>query len=718
MVTCAECGAENTPGAVFCAACDALLGWQEGGTTPAPSGAAAPTEDPPAPLPAAPEEAVPAPEPEPRPEPVALEPEALEPEVPEPPPPLDEPSAPEPRPAPDVRTAPGRTDLAGALATGRRLAVQDGRADLDQHLRRADAALAERAIPVVVVGEFKRGKSTLVNALLQTAVCPVDADVVTAVPTTVRWAPRPTATALVRRDDGEELERREVPLDQLAALVTELADPAAPERQRAVEVGLPHRMLRSGLQLVDTPGVGGLDSAHGFLALGALRAAAGVVFVTDAAQELTAPELAFLRSTLERCPRAVLVITKTDLYPAWRQVVELDRGHLARAGIDLPVVPLSSFLRLRARQDPALNAESGYAELVTFLARDVVAEARADAARITAQEVAFVAAQLAQQTEAEVAVLAEPGRGAEVVHRLEEAVKATARLADPLATWQQTLADGVQDLFSEVEHDLQTRLRAILTEVEGVIDAGDPQESWADTEVWLRRQVAMVTEANRDLLVGRAVALADTVAEQFDLQAGTALHLTEDRSGVDFTAVALAPRSTLVMPGGRLVPFMTAARTSFYLPMLMGSVATSMLAGGTPVHLIIVGFSLVLGAGIGRKIIRDEKARQRTYRQQQAKAAVRKFVDEVAFLAGKQTRDGLRQAQRELRDDFQRRASMLHSSAAAARSAAERVRALSADEQRVRARELEERRRQVAEVREAVEAVEAVVAPAGAGPRG
>jgi hypothetical protein len=289
-----------------------------------------------------------------------------------------------------------------------------------------------------------------------------------------------------------------------------------------------------------------------------------------------------------------------------------------------------------------------------------------------------------------------------VVSRLDKAVEATARLNDPTATWQQTLADGIQDLFSEVEHDLQSRLRAVLAEVDGVVEAGDPQDTWADTEVWLRRQVAMVTEANRDLLVERAVALADTVAEQFDLQAGSALRLVDGQPTVDFSAVALAPRSSLVVPGGKLAPFMTAARTSFYLPMLMGSVAASMLTGGLPVHLIIVGFSLALGAGIGRKIISDERKRQRTYRQQQAKAAVRRFVDEVAFLAGKQTRDGLRQAQRELRDDFQRRATMLHSSANAAREAAERARRLSEADQRVRVRELEERQRQVDQVRAAV----------------
>jgi predicted GTPase len=161
-----------------------------------------------------------------------------------------------------------------------------------------------------------------------------------------------------------------------------------------VEVGLPHRMLRTGLAMVDTPGVGGLDSAHGFLTLGALRYAKGVVFVTDAAQELTAPELAFLRTAVERCPTTAVVVTKIDLYPHWRRIVELDRQHLARAGLDLPMIAVSSILRLRAVQDPELNAESGFSELVTFLARDVVARTRERSARTAAVEVDFVASQL------------------------------------------------------------------------------------------------------------------------------------------------------------------------------------------------------------------------------------------------------------------------------------------------------------------------------------
>jgi len=123
------------------------------------------------------------------------------------------------------------------------------------------------------------------------------------------------------------------------------------------------------------------------------------------------------------------------------------------------VIPVSSFFRLRAAQDSQLNAESGFAELVAFLARDVVAEVRAAAARVAAVEVEFVAAQLAQQSAAERAVIESPQQSAAVVAELDTVKQQATRLASPTATWKQTLADGIQDLVSDVEHDLQARLR-------------------------------------------------------------------------------------------------------------------------------------------------------------------------------------------------------------------------------------------------------------------
>ena len=76
-------------------------------------------------------------------------------------------------------------------------------------------------------------------------------------------------------------------------------------------------------------------------------------------------------------------------------------------------------------------------------------------------------------------MLTEPAAAERVVASLASDQGRTAGLISPTATWQQVLSDGVQDLVADVEHDLQGRLRTVLRDVEAIIDAGDPKDSWA-----------------------------------------------------------------------------------------------------------------------------------------------------------------------------------------------------------------------------------------------
>ncbi len=82
----------------------------------------------------------------------------------------------------------------------RGLAATAERPDLVDRLDDAAGRLRAEDVPVAVVGEFKQGKSTLVNALLRTDVCPVDADVVTAVPTIVRYGVPASVVAYLAGD--------------------------------------------------------------------------------------------------------------------------------------------------------------------------------------------------------------------------------------------------------------------------------------------------------------------------------------------------------------------------------------------------------------------------------------------------------------------------------------------------------------------------------------
>ena len=115
-----------------------------------------------------------------------------------------------------------------------------------------------------------------------------------------------------------------------------------------MEVNVPSPLLADGLVLVDTPGVGGAGNPHAASTLGLIPASDAVFVLSDASQEFTEPELGFIRQVTSLCPSVACLISKTDLYPHWRQILDADRGHLQRAGLDLPLIPISSVLRSHA----------------------------------------------------------------------------------------------------------------------------------------------------------------------------------------------------------------------------------------------------------------------------------------------------------------------------------------------------------------------------------
>ena len=646
MTRCSSCGHQNQDGSVFCANCNHFLAW---------SSSQAAEEK-------APTQAERAPDPE-----------QAAPEQPIPPPPAPKPVM--PTRAPESRS--GVPTLISAINDSEALAADRRRPDLIERLAHAKQRIESRSVTVAVVGEFKRGKSTLVNALIQTSACPVDADIVTAVPTLVKYGEKLGVTAYLQRPGDPEPTAKQVGIKDLTRLVSEAMDEGA-NNVRSVELRVPHRILRSGLCLLDTPGVGGLDSVHGQVTLASLNGADALLFVTDASQELTAPELDFLKTAVGRCPMAAVVVTKTDLYLHWRRVVELTRQHVIDAGLALPVIPVSSFLRLRAARQPDLNSESGYAPLVEFLGKDVFRSSTAKAAATVAHDVDFVASQLAHESDTERIVLARPEESQVVVNKLGQANQRARALTAPSSAWQQMLADGIQDLVADVEYDLQARLRTVLRDAREIIDEGDPRDTWPDTEAWLRRQVATAGVENRDLLRLRAGALSDTVARQFNLDAGDGVELELDDLTRALSELELASASTFSMPGGRLGSLMLVARTTVFLPMMAFSVV--------PVigWVIAAAGAATLGVAVGSKLLWDEGKRQRSYRQTQAKAAAAKFIDEVAFQMNKATRDGLRRTQRRLRDEFASRATSIQASTGAALEAARRAAALGPDAQAAR----------------------------------
>ncbi|GID92498.1 dynamin family protein [Amorphoplanes digitatis] len=571
------------------------------------------------------------------------------------------------------------TDLLAELDGARRLAAANDRPDLAERLDRAVERLRADDVAVAVVGEFKQGKSTLVNALLRTDICPVDADIVTAVPTVLRFGTPPSVTLQIPAEDGT-VNPVGVPFGDLRRHVTEGAPVAEGEAApRSVEVRLDRRLLGAGLSFIDTPGVGGLDSAQGNLTLAALATAGAALFVTDASQELTAPEVDFLRRTLDRCPNVCCVVTKTDLHGEWRRIVELNAGHLAKQGLDVPIIAVSSFLRLRAqaRDSTELNTESGFPRLVELLRRDVLGAAREGMRAAARAELAFVVGQLRERVAAEQAAAASPAAAAAITDRYAE----RRRRAQTLGSWQTVLGDGIQDLTADVDHDLRERLRGLLRGGEELLDESDPRDTWRDFQAWAAREATAAAVDNLMLLVTRTEQLARDVAERFDLE--------YDSLDVDLPS----PEQGLGKVGELDVSFhksgmqqflgaFTAARVTyggFYMLGALGALFN--VAVAAPI-------GLLAGMTLGRRLIKQERDRQIQQRRLQAKAELRRYVDDVSFHVGRDSREAVRRTQRFLRDEFGARAAAVDRSNATAAAAVRETAALPEAARQERARQL------------------------------
>lgn len=172
------------------------------------------------------------------------------------------------------------------------------------------AALAERIrtgrFVIAVVGEFKRGKSTLVNALLGEDVVPTGVLPLTAVSIEISHGDPSTVVEFL---DGS---RQLIDRSALAGYVSEELNPSNTKGVARVLVRGPWPLLRGGVTLVDTPGIGSIHQHNTAAAGQALIEADGAVVVFSADSPLSAAEREMLVGLRAREARTFFVLNKVD----------------------------------------------------------------------------------------------------------------------------------------------------------------------------------------------------------------------------------------------------------------------------------------------------------------------------------------------------------------------------------------------------------------------
>jgi hypothetical protein len=267
----------------------------------------------------------------------------------------------------------------GALSDSALAAALDKLAALgNDEDREQIAALGDRLdaarLRVLVAGEAKRGKSTLINALLGRAVLPAGVTPLTAVATTVRYGDDPRAQ--VRYADGHEEKQ---PLTALTELVTERGNPRNRRRIAGVTVYLDAPMLAGGVELVDTPGTRSVYEWDTTAAHAALDTMDAAVFVLTADPPVSAAERDLYAKVTGLSVATFTVLNKADHLdgPGLAEAAEFTRRVLAEAaGRAVRVYAMSARAALDGG-DPGFDEFT--ADFLAYLSSQRVADLRASA---------------------------------------------------------------------------------------------------------------------------------------------------------------------------------------------------------------------------------------------------------------------------------------------------------------------------------------------------
>ncbi|WP_329053634.1 dynamin family protein [Amycolatopsis sp. NBC_01488] len=368
--------------------------------------------------------------------------------------------------------------------------VQAARDQLLTLLRDADASAAKwveevrktrpKKPAVVVVGETNRGKSSLVNALLATpGLSPVDADVATATYLVFDHADVWGAQACY----PGQLAPVPIDLGQLINWVSAAHElPPGQIPPRYVEVTGPVPLL-TRLSLVDTPGVGGLDSLHGELAKEAAAGATALLFVVDASAPFTSTELQFLRDVGERVETVVFALTKVDVFRGWREVADADRQLLrehAPRFADAVFHPVSARMFETAAKAPneqmaaMLREKSGVAAVQTALQELLVGRSAMLGEANTLRALFSALGEQKAKLQAESRALSAGEAEAEQLRDRRDQLQAERRTST--RGWQLKLRGEVQRTRVEVLHESSRQMRDAQTHFRQLIDAAKRDE--------------------------------------------------------------------------------------------------------------------------------------------------------------------------------------------------------------------------------------------------
>jgi GTP-binding protein EngB required for normal cell division len=196
----------------------------------------------------------------------------------------------------------------GLLRLIEELVARNGMVEFRPRIESLASRLEDNNLEAALFGRVSSGKSSLLNALLNTSVLPVGVLPITAVPTRLQYGT--TLHAVVTFGSGRS---ETVTVEELGNLVSEQGNPGNSRNVARAIVQVPSPRLKQGIVLVDTPGLGSLAKRGSAETLAYLPSCDIAMLLIDAGATLNEEDIGTLRLLCEAAIPAIVLLSKSDL---------------------------------------------------------------------------------------------------------------------------------------------------------------------------------------------------------------------------------------------------------------------------------------------------------------------------------------------------------------------------------------------------------------------
>lgn len=355
------------------------------------------------------------------------------------------------------------------------LVTQSNRQDISKTLQESTERFTNGKLFVIVAGEFKQGKSSLINALInERNLFPVDIDITTNLVSTITYGKAEKITVVLGepgKGTSKNTTREEIP-----DYVTEQKNSRNQKKAQMLIIESPNPQLKEGLVLVDTPGVGGLNTEHTAISYAFIPNADVVLFVSDSEKPYTVKELEFIEMINRHCQNFIFVITKKDL-GNYQGIIDSNREKLSKTlnciEEKINLIPVSSKTKLAylETQDEEDLADSNFTVLETTLWQTLEQQRGSILSLRALADLQQALIQIKTPIEAEWSACQQsPDELVEIEQEFQEFQQKLQTLLKNNGIWQNKLNDGLQDIKEKIIHTYRQKISQISNQVELELD--------------------------------------------------------------------------------------------------------------------------------------------------------------------------------------------------------------------------------------------------------